>query len=53
MYARDISKKIRAGYKQKQKSGIVMIPPLGYFKDKNTGKVTVVEEHAEIGYSPN
>ena len=48
MYARDISKKIRAGYKQKQKSGIVMIPPLGYFKDKNTGKVTVVEEHAEI-----
>lgn len=48
MYARDISNKIRAGYKQKQKSGIVMIPPLGYFKDKNTGKVTVVEEHAEI-----
>ena len=48
MYARDISKKIRAGYKQKQKNGIVMIPPLGYFKDKNTGKVVVVEEHAEI-----
>ena len=48
MYARDISKKIRAGYKQKQKNGIVMIPPLGYFKDKNTGEVTVVEEHAEI-----
>ena len=39
MYARDISKKIRAGYKQKQKNGIVMIPPLRYFKDKNTGKV--------------
>ena len=30
------------------KSGIVMIPPLGYFKDKNKGKVTVVEEHAEV-----
>lgn len=48
MYARDISKKIRAGYKQKQKDGIVMIPPLGYFKDKNTNKIVVVEEHAEI-----
>jgi len=48
MYARDISKKIRAGYKQKQKEGIVLIPPLGYFKDKNTGEVVIVEEQAEI-----
>lgn len=48
MYARDISKKIRAGYKQKQKDGIVLIPPLGYFKDKNTRQVVIVEEHAEI-----
>ena len=48
MYCRDISKKIRAGYKQKQKSGIVLIPPMGYFKDKNTGKVVIVEEQAEI-----
>ena len=48
MYARDISKKIRAGYRQKQKDGIVTIPPIGYFKDKNTNEVVVVEEHAEI-----
>lgn len=48
MYARDISKKIRAGYLQKQKDGIVLIPPLGYFKDKNTRQVVVVEEQAEI-----
>ena len=48
MYCRDISKKIRAGYKQKQKSGIVIIPPMGYFKDKNTGEVVIVEEQAAI-----
>lgn len=48
MYARDISKKIRAGYKQKQKDGIILIPPLGYFKDKNTGEVVIVPEQAEI-----
>lgn len=48
IYARDISKKIRAGYKQKQKNGIVLISPFGYFKDKNTNEVIIVEEHAEI-----
>ncbi len=48
MYCRDISKKIRAGYRQKQKNGIVIIPPMGYFKDKNTGQVVIVEEQAEI-----
>ena len=48
MYARDISKKVRAGMVQKQKKGFVMIPPLGYFKDKNTNQVIVVEEHAQI-----
>ncbi len=48
MYCRDISKKIRAGYKQKQREGIVLIPPMGYFKDKNTGEVVIVEEQAEI-----
>lgn len=48
MYARDISKKIRAGYKQKQKNGIVITVPLGYFKDKNTNEIVVVEEEAEI-----
>ena len=48
MYARDISKKIRAGYKQKQKNGIVITVPLGYFKDKNTNEILIVEEEAEI-----
>ena len=48
MYARDISKKIRAGYKQKQKAGIILIPPMGYYKDKNTGEVVVLDEAAEI-----
>ena len=48
MYAKDISKKIRAGYKQKQRDGIIIIPPFGYFKDKNTGELVIVEEEAEI-----
>ena len=49
MYARDISRKVRAGMYQKQKNkGLVTIPPLGYFKDKNTNQVVVIEEHAEI-----
>ena len=47
-YCRDMSRKIRSGYKQKQKAGIVLIPPMGYVKDKNTGKVEIVEEQAEI-----
>lgn len=48
MYARDISKKVRAGMEQKQKKGFVMIPPFGYFKDKNTNEVKIIEKHAEI-----
>lgn len=36
-YAKDIGKKIRAGYRQKQKDGIVIMPPFGYWRDKNTG----------------
>ena len=46
-YAKDIGKKIRAGYRQKQKEGIVITPPFGYFKDKNTKRVVIVEEAAE------
>lgn len=46
-YARDGSRRVRTGYRQKQKEGIVTIPPFGYFKDKNTKKVGVVEESAE------
>lgn len=47
-YARDGSRRVRTGYRQKQKEGIVTIPPFGYFKDKNTKKVVVVEESAEM-----
>lgn len=46
-YARDGSRRVRTGYRQKQKEGIVTIPPFGYFKDKNTKKVVVEEEAAE------
>ena len=46
-YARDGSRRVRTGYRQKQKEGIVTIPPFGYFKDKNTKQVVVVEEAAE------
>lgn len=48
MYARDISKKVRAGMNQKLKDGMVLTPPMGYFKDKNTNEIVVIEEHAEI-----
>ena len=46
-YARDGSRRVRTGYRQKQKEGIVITPPFGYFKDKNTKQVVVVEEAAE------
>jgi len=46
-YAKDISRKIRAAYKQKQKEGMIIIPPFGYFKDKNTGKIEIVKDAAE------
>ena len=36
-YARDIGKKIRSGYRQKQRDGIVITPPFGYWKNRNTG----------------
>ena len=46
-YARDGSRRVRTGYRQKQKEGIVTIPPFGFFKDKNTKKVVVIEEAVE------
>lgn len=46
-YARDGSRRVRTGYRQKQKDGIVLIAPFGYFKDKNTRRVVIVEETAE------
>ena len=45
-YAKDIGKKIRAGYRQKQKEGLVITPLFGYWKDKNTGQIKVDTEAA-------
>lgn len=36
-YAKDIGNKIRHGYREKQKEGLVVRPPFGYWKDRNTG----------------
>lgn len=46
-YARDISKKIRAGYRQKQREGIVITPPFGYRKDRNTNTIELHPEASE------
>ena len=46
-YARDIGNKIRHGYRQKQKTGIVVTPPFGYWKDRNTGCVYQHPDAAE------
>jgi len=44
LYAKDISKKVRAGVRQKQKDkGLVETLPLGYYKDKNLNKVMIDE----------
>jgi len=48
VYAKDISRKARSGFRQKQKEGLIMIPPFGYFKDRNTRQVLIAEEAAEI-----
>ena len=48
MYCKDTSRRISAGYLQKQREGIVLSVPLGYFKDKNTDEVVIIEEEAEI-----
>jgi len=41
-YARDGSRRVTAGLRQKQKAGLVITPPFGYFKDKNTKQVVIV-----------
>lgn len=46
-YAKDIGKKIRAGYRQKQKEGLIVIPPFGYWKDKNTNEILMIPEAAD------
>ena len=46
-YARDGSRRVTAGLRQKQRAGLVITPPFGYFKDKNTKQVVIVPEAAE------
>ena len=46
-YARDIGNKIRHGYREKQKAGLVITPPFGYRKDRNTGCIYTHPEAAE------
>ena len=43
-YARDIGNKIRHGYREKQKEGLVVKPPFGYWKDRNTGRIRIHPE---------
>ncbi len=43
-YAKDIGNKIRHGYRQKQQEGIVITPPFGYWKDRNTGRILLHPE---------
>ena len=43
-YAKDISKGIR----QKQKSGLVVNLPMGYYKDRNTNEILINETAADI-----
>ena len=47
-YAKDISKKVRSGIRQKQKTGLVVNLPMGYYKDKNTDEVKIDEPAADI-----
>lgn len=46
-YARDGSRRVRTGYRQKQKNGIVITPPFGYWKDRNTDSIHLHPEAAE------
>jgi DNA invertase Pin-like site-specific DNA recombinase len=46
-YARDGSRRVTADLRQKQRAGLVITPPFGYFKDKNTKQVVIVPEAAE------
>lgn len=46
-YARDIGRKVRAGYRQKQQTGLVIKAPFGYEKDRNSGQIVFHSEAAE------
>jgi len=47
-YARVGGEKVRIGMDNLLKQGLIITPPIGYFKDKNTNEIIVVEEQAEI-----
>ncbi|AAK79200.1 DNA invertase Pin-like site-specific DNA recombinase [Clostridium acetobutylicum] len=47
-YAKDISRKIRAAFHQKQKEGLVIVPPFGYEKNNQTNKIEIDEECAGV-----
>ena len=47
-YAREGSEKVRIGMDNMLKKGLIITPPMGYFKDKNTNKIVVIEEQAAI-----
>ena len=46
-YAKDIGNKIRHGYREKHKVGLVITPPFGYWKDRNTNGIHQHPEAAE------
>lgn len=49
LYARQGSGRVKKGYRQKQKDhGVCNMPPIGYYKDKNTNEIVIMEEPAEI-----
>lgn len=48
-YARDVRAKVISGYRQKQKdNGVCNMPPMGYYKDKNTNQIIIMDEPANI-----
>lgn len=47
-YAKDISKKVRTGMRQKQKNGLIVNLPMGYYKDRNTNQIHIDEVAADI-----
>jgi site-specific DNA recombinase len=46
LYIKDISKKIKASLHQKQKEGLVIMPPFGYIEDPNKAKTYIIDEEA-------
>ena len=49
LYARQGRGRVKKGYRQKKKDhGVCNMPPIGYYKDKNTNEIVIMEEPAEI-----